>query len=475
MAVELAGRDLIRPKPDVVSRFIGAIAVGAVALLWAWTQGANALALGTTTVSTLLAALLLSRSSAVSHRVAAGVLAVTAGYWLAGFYLSGRSTDAHTWVRLERLAGGPYLLSAGSLVGLLLLNHYVQRALQRRGQLGGLRGYVIGGLLAFVVAGDLFFLKQGPLLYEPERDQLRHPFLASRYGRLGTYGFVHATERWVTDNRNTRFEQRKPAGVTRIILEGASTAYGHGLSDAECLATRLREALQRERPRQQFEVLTIAYPGNYQVNELIDTVVLFRHWSPDLVISFNGYNEVSYGEAPHFFEGMPLGFFDVPESVDPLSSALARVSHFAAARRLSTLQRLRANTQKIDEPHPYEPPRYYSYLQLTASTLANMGVPYAYAFCPTVLAKTTRTVAEQKHAEVAAGHRRGFAEGTAAAVLQRTARANEIVEREKQIAYDVMAVLDTDEEAFIDDCHLNAAATIRVAADLASRIPQWLQ
>jgi hypothetical protein len=81
--------------------------------------------------------------------------------------------------------------------------------------------------------------------------------------------------------------------------------WGDTLDNEQSPAAYLRRFLARDYPNKKFEVITLAHRGKYQLNELIDSVVTIPHWEPDLVVSWNGYNEAWYGEKADHYEGMP--------------------------------------------------------------------------------------------------------------------------------------------------------------------------
>jgi hypothetical protein len=122
---------------------------------------------------------------------------------------------------------------------------------------------------------------------------------------------------------------------------------------------------------------------------------------------------------------------------------------------------------KLRQRLDYEPPRYYSYLRLTARNLAHLHIPYVYAFCPNVAEKPHLAVAEKPMLDIT--------QTWPQQVPERRRESRRIVLEEGQINYDIMAVLDVGEQVFRDECHLDAHGVDIVSKDLAERIPDWIE
>lgn len=232
---------------------------------------------------------------------------------------------------------------------------------------------------------------------------------------------------------------------------------------------RLLHHLKLANPTQPYEIITLAEPGKFQLQELIDAAVTVPHWDPDLVVSWNGFNEVWYGEEDNRYEGMTANSPDVEMSIEAsaLEDWLFRHSFFGA--HLFRVQRVAIGSRYgVHERAPYEPPRYYAYLRREALLLAHEGVRYVHSFCPNVAEKSPRSATEIRNVA-------GFA-GLAADVPERRRRSAEIVRDAGQFSYDVMESLNgSSETLFVDLCHLNDAGADRAAKDLATRVPDWLR
>jgi hypothetical protein len=312
--------------------------------------------------------------------------------------------------------------------------------------------------VGIIQVGDRVFLKQ------------YHPIFT--YRKDETYVMQHPREARVRDFRETMFSQRKPEGVKRIILNGASTVWGHSLEASDCLRTQLEQGLRGEYPDTKWEVLCIAHPGKFQSNELVDSVLTIPHWSPDLVISFNGYNEIWFGESHGRYVGMPL--IENQSSMAAPAAALARYSHLASV--LLASRKIQIPSEELDEERE---PRFFSELQMTATVLRSRGIPYVYSFCPNVfdLAKP-----EGLDSEIVA--RRGpdictavgESRTMAAVATARREETRRIMLQEDQVYYDITVALNapSKQAIFMDECHLSSQGTKKVADDLVRRIPSWI-
>lgn len=334
------------------------------------------------------------------------------------------------------------------------------RALGRRLS-GGAEGIAVGVGWALVLAltVDLFFVGTQKQAHVP--GPRYHPWAA--FWWEDCYLTSHAREGVVKDLRGTSFAQKKPEGVTRIVLTGASTMWGLHLSDSDAPAGQLKKALEQRYPHRKFEVLAIAAPGKYQLNELVDAAVTIPHWSPDLVVSWNGFNEIWYGEEKDRYEGMPFIAMQLEGvlAAPPWLAAGSRTPSYALGAAYARATDGYRSPYALKAPVEYEPPRYYAYLAETARILKSFKIPYLHSFCPNVAEKVARTPAEDKR----------ILNDWARQVPERRARSREIVLAEGQMSYDVMDGLrNQPEELFDDPCHLTATGARLAMADLAGRL-----
>lgn len=431
-----------------------------VMLEWAWILAAlvhchwlqRAVGAVPTTLWAVAIAFALEWTPRVPRLAGRALLMAVLVYRVSRFY----RIDSSYWV--ERAVPTPSMLGRILLVMFVVGILYVWllricRFVETHPRSVGKAVLVAGTLATVLICADLLLVGQVPLA---RFDRLNyHPHLA--YPIPGSYIYDHARERSVRDARGFEFQQKKPAGVTRIVLCGASTMH-------ENIAETLREELLVRTSERRYEVITTAFPGKYQLNELIDVSVSVPHWQPDLVISINGFNEIWYGEKGTFYEGMP--YIDVMmRAADPVSAVFARVSHLGAV--LLTRRSFRPNGAILRDSAEYEPPRYYDYLRMTARSLASRNVPYVGIFCPTVLERDRPTESERE----ALGRDGAWK----TQVAERRRRAAEIVQEEGQFPHDLMPALrDVEGPVFRDECHLTPLGIQIVCKDLADRIPGWI-
>jgi hypothetical protein len=295
-------------------------------------------------------------------------------FWLSCFYWTMQGPQARFPTPPDLLHRALLALSV-CFVGMLFLNWSLTAAennqrLWRRAMFG------IGMLVTLGITCDLFMSTHPPTPVGVPSQLYRtqyHPVFT--YRPEGSYVLSPEQERVVADFRGVRFAQQKPDGIQRIVLNGASTMWGHELDARDCLRARIEARLQERFPDRRWEVLCIAYPGKYQLNELVDTAVTLPHWKPDLIVSFNGYNEVWYGETRSLYAGMP--HIEDQIAFGSLEATLARFTHLGewVASMARSGKRLEPRRIKVDLSGP---PRYYSHLRLTARTLRGCGIRYAF-------------------------------------------------------------------------------------------------
>ena len=393
--------------------------------------------------------------------VVLGVVIATpiVAFWIAATYRLPRANPVEPWIELRSIPlGGVWLALLAAAVSVFLWTRILQwlDAPERTRFLLFLVG--LGPLL--LASADLAFVGQARL--QPLRPPNYHPYLT--YPVDGTYGFKHAAETEVVDMKGTRFRQRKPDDVVRIVLCGASTVWGFGLRDEQGLASVLKSELADIYPQQKIEIITVAFPGKYQLNELIDSVVTLPHWEPDLVISMNGFNEIWYGEETNRYEGMPYIEAQM-RTRSTLYCLFTRFSHIGALY-FAANQEQEKPPYRLEQRDPDASPRYAAYLRATAANLKRHGIPYVYAFCPNVHEKSPRTDDEESFLEDGGSWTRE--------TTRRRQLARDIMKAEGQFSYDVMKPLNaTGGTLFLDECHLNAIGVETVANDLAARISEW--
>jgi hypothetical protein len=416
--------------------------------------------------------------------------------WLSCFYWTTQGPGARFPTPYGVLHPALLALSV-CFVGMLFVNWLWSAAKKHQALLHHLV-FGIGMLITLAFTCDLFMSTAPPRPISIPSQLYRaqyHPVFT--YRPQGSYVMRPEQERVVADFRGVMFSQQKPDGVLRIVLNGASTMWGFLLDAEECLQARIAAGLKEKFPDRRWEVLCIAYPGKYQLNELVDTAVTLPHWKPDLIVSFNGYNDVWYCEGPQLYVGMP--YIEDQITFGRFEAALASFTH--SGQWMASMAR---SGRRFERPpikgDLSEPPRYYSHLRLTARTLRSCGISYAYCFCPNAYEVHERNRAKRrKRSGGTTLSRHDFArtsgeqflemesdvreltsllsasEPTLAALMDRRSKSEEIVREEGQITFDATrCLLGQSSPVFFDPSHLNRLGTQAVADDIVSSIPRWL-
>jgi hypothetical protein len=449
-------------------------------LYWAWVRistsdairGTRALAIPGTLVLLIVGCFLAWRAASALRAMGKVLVLAAALFWLASFYNTGghhvyflgRELPLANLYKLALCATVCFTLSYFLALVLQVFQKYPQHVSRVL--------FSIGVLVVVFVSIDLWFCIDPPVepamvgefLYVKQY----HPVFT--YAVQDTYVTRDARERVVRDYQGTTFNQTKPSDVVRIVLSGASTVWGHGLSGPQTLRTQVESKLRTRVPEKKWEVICVAYQGKYQLNELVDTVSVLPQWDPDLVIGLNGYNETWYGETPGRYFGQP--FIDDQTKLTFGETLWARLTHLGPV--LFAMER---KPQLITETDidPEIPPLYYNQLRLSARALKGLGIPYAYSFCPNVFelpdAHENERSLRNRLDQSAAGDQRP----KSVVVRERRLASATIIQEEGQITFDVMELLkDIPASRFIDECHLTADATEVLADRLVESIPWWL-
>lgn len=108
--------------------------------------------------------------------------------------------------------------------------------------------------------------------------------------------------------RGKEITKEKPANTTRIVVLGGSAAWGTGAtSDATTLSGQLEKRLNDASSSSRYEVINAGEPGYQTAQEFIAFWDRLLDFSPDVVLTFDGYNDMYAGftnEQP----GFPLNF-----------------------------------------------------------------------------------------------------------------------------------------------------------------------
>lgn len=125
-------------------------------------------------------------------------------------------------------------------------------------------------------------LDHDSLEWSPYLHWVTKPNRRGRFFRTNALGF-----------RGPEVAQPKPPGRVRIVVLGGSVAWGLGATaDDRTVAGRLEAHLRQQRPGLDVEVVNAGQVGFVSGQELILYHRLVAGLSPDLVLLFDGYNDV---------------------------------------------------------------------------------------------------------------------------------------------------------------------------------------
>lgn len=251
----------------------------------------------------------------------------------------------------------------------------------------------------------------------PETQYLDHPFLTSvlkpnqtvvlpNYPgngggtldfRTNAYGF-----------RSPEFSVRKAPGVYRIVVLGGSAALT-GSDEAHTFPGRLRIALNRGAGGPRYEVINTGTPGFTSTQELFLTAAQVAAWTPDLVIVYDGRNDMFYGSMPSYrpnwvprndeviaFLRKPAAAA-VPAERYPFLYTLyrSRVARPAAAVEPSAAYATPEGKRFAYTPHRDAVDVYRGNLRSLVAITRERGARVVLVYQPTLLHKAVRTSQEE--------------------------------------------------------------------------------
>lgn len=167
----------------------------------------------------------------------------------------------------------------------------------------------------------------------------------------------------------------KPEGVLRVFLVGGSAAFSVGApSDGRTIHAYLQRDLAERlgRPPASVEVFAAANPGWATIHEALFISHRILGWEPDLVISFSGNNDPSWGFLGYdsaWFRNWPEEYFF------RLLSLSQRIGGRAALPNLVTPSRDRPGAAQMAATARRN-------IRAAAQDLGDIGVPYGFALQP---------------------------------------------------------------------------------------------
>lgn len=308
---------------------------------------------------------------------------------------------------------------------------------------------------------------QDSIEWAPYQQWAMRPNLHSRFYRTNTLGF-----------RGPETTLDKPLGRFRVVVMGGSAAWGFGsTSDENTVAGRLQTILREQLPELNIEVINAGQIGYGSTQELIYFHRQVRALNPDIVLLFDGYNDI-LADFINPTSGWPLhsdllksrfedSFHPRPFRKDFL--ALLRQSRLLdfVIRRISEIMKPRGPIKP--SINPYSTAEHYLRNILALIHLAApASVWVALQPVPAITQKPLspeeiRIVAEKEQAVQEYTHR-----------VRQTYQGMKEGLHSKEIAtIDLEGALGTEPELmFADECHFGDQAANRIAHRIAE---QWLQ
>jgi lysophospholipase L1-like esterase len=152
---------------------------------------------------------------------------------------------------------------------------------------------VIFGIVAIIAVaiflelffGFIFFLKDAKQQLIHLKDTLDYPYLYYTF-KADSSNFVNE------DGLYTKSFRLKDPQRYRIILTGASTARSSGATYNETIAAYLEQELNERFRTKKVEVINAGMPGYVLEQEFIFVQLILQHYSPDMIIGLDGYNDL---------------------------------------------------------------------------------------------------------------------------------------------------------------------------------------
>jgi lysophospholipase L1-like esterase len=116
--------------------------------------------------------------------------------------------------------------------------------------------------------------------------------------------------------RGQEIQFEKPKDIVRIVMLGGSALWGTGVSsDFNTISAQLEKKLNELRPPKKFQVINTGDSGYVTAQELIVFYDRALQLKPDIVITFDGYNDL-YAGFTNRFAGYPQNFQQFKEKLE---------------------------------------------------------------------------------------------------------------------------------------------------------------
>lgn len=111
--------------------------------------------------------------------------------------------------------------------------------------------------------------------------------------------------------RGPEIAPRKPSGTYRIFIAGGSSVFGYLVRNEETSSVQLQQLLEDRLPGRSVEVINAGVPGYNTMHTLVRFVYRIRPLEPDLLVYYQGFNDLGYitriddaAERPQVFGGL---------------------------------------------------------------------------------------------------------------------------------------------------------------------------
>jgi lysophospholipase L1-like esterase len=184
------------------------------------------------------------------------------------------------------------------------------------------------------------FIRQTPPLHRPHPSFLWELF-PGRSGMTNTGGAIRSLKVNRFGFRGEEISQKKPLGVTRIMVIGDSAAFGYGMNQEDTFSYLLEKQLNEKHPDKKFEVINAAVPGYTSFsskNFFLEKGIKFE---PDiLIVSHNNDPDLDWDEDKNRA---------APAYLIPVLKILYQSNIYMTLRREILNKRYRSNPHLKDE------------------------------------------------------------------------------------------------------------------------------
>jgi lysophospholipase L1-like esterase len=291
---------------------------------------------------------------------------------------------------------------------------------------------------------------------------------------------------WLTINslgfRGVEVSLEKPAGTLRLAVVGGSAALGVGVHDDETIEAYLAAELT-ERLNRPVEVINGAVTSFNSAQELAQILFRIMPLDPDMIIVYDGRNDIYFGLSPEWEPHYSPGLRDFQyhlASPQPRPFRQTPVGHFLLTKTaigvgLDQLSYFIWGRQSYGDGgelamHPEAVEIYRRNLERMALIAQAEGVQIVFVLQPSLAAgNKPLTEAEREYIQVA--QREGYYDLLATYYPLAASALTQAGQNTGTPAYDFTTLFDAETETmYLDEVHLAPEGNQRVALHLADII-----